>query len=112
MCVDYTMQLLSDSVCYAGTRAPSPRLFSHFAFGSLSDPSDAVEDNFFERDNVVDRDTLIQALGYLAKVVDYYMQWADDIFQSIEGTPVPGQHARHSLVPVRCSFFDLEPSTC
>eukprot|EP01052_Picozoa_sp_SAG31_P024452 SAG31_NODE_2082_length_6484_cov_11.246245_4_plen_80_part_00 len=60
----------------------------------------AVQGDLFDSDIMVDRDVLIPALKYMSKVVDYYMQWADDIFQSIEGTPVSGQHARHTLIPV------------
>ena len=58
----------------------------------------------------MDRDVLVNALDYMMKVVDYYMQWVNDIFQSIEGTPMPGQHARHRLIAVNhsahlCTLF-------
>ena len=72
------------------------------AFAALTShrAADHAGDGLFESDIPVDRDTLIAGLGYMTKVVDYYLQWSDDVFQSIEGTRVPGQHARHVLIPI------------
>jgi hypothetical protein len=49
----------------------------------------------------VDRDVLTGALKYMLQVSDYYYQWADELVGSIEGQPIKGLHARHSLLPAQ-----------
>ena len=46
-------------------------------------------------------------LGYAAKVQQYYLQWADEVFASMEGYPIAGLSSRHRCILKR----DLEAAT-
>lgn len=55
----------------------------------------------------VSRSEVEEILGHAAKVQQYYLQWTDEVFASMEGYPIEGLSSRHRCILMR----DIETAT-
>jgi hypothetical protein len=50
---------------------------------------------------VLEKSEVTKLLGWALKVTSYYLQWANDVFTSLDSYPIPGAAARHRLMLLR-----------